>query len=161
MKKIFPYLIINIAVSAVTMLAVILIWNATHPAPPTEPVAYPPSGETSSVDASSLPPLSEKTVEIQTVFMPGERDYEKISLKNVSDEPVDLTGWSLSNDRNSDFTFPSLTLYPNGAVDVYSLAGVNTAVELFWNSDKAIWSAGGKAVLYDSANQVRSQFSIP
>ncbi len=158
MKKIFPYLLINIAVSAITMLAVILIWEALHPSP-----LAAESGDEILITTGStqLPPLTQKTIEIQSVFMPGEVNYEKISLKNVGQEPIDMTDWVLNNGSNDKFIFPALTIYPNGAVDVYSIAGVNTAVELFWNAPEAVWKPGGKAVLLDSNGQERSRYAIP
>ncbi|MRR29323.1 lamin tail domain-containing protein, partial [bacterium] len=110
---------------------------------------------------TQLPPLTEKTVEIQSVFMPGEVNYEKINLKNVGQVPIDMTGWTLSNGSQDKFTFPALTIYPEGAVDVFSIAGVNTAVELFWNAPEAIWKPGGKAILLDSSGQERSRYQIP
>jgi hypothetical protein len=158
MKKIFPYLLINVAVSAITMLAVILIWNALHPSP----LAAATDNEIPITTGSTqLPPLTQKTIEIQSVFLPGEVNYEKINLKNVGDKPIDMTDWVLSNGSNDKFTFPALTIYPDGAVDVYTIAGVNTAVELFWNAPEAIWKTGGKAVLLDSKGQERSRYLIP
>ncbi|HCS41018.1 MAG TPA: hypothetical protein DIW44_15750 [Anaerolineaceae bacterium] len=158
MKKIFPYLLINVAVSAATMLVVILIWNALHPSP----LAAVSGGEIPITTGSTqLPPLTEKTVEIQSVFLPGEINYEKISLKNIGDQPIDMTDWILSNGSNDKFIFPALTIFPKGAVDVYSVAGVNTAVELFWNAPEAVWKSGGKAILLDSKGQERSRYLIP
>lgn len=158
MKKILPYLLINIAVSAITMLAVILIWNAFHPSP-----LATVSGDNIAITTGSteLPPLTQKTIEIQSVYMPGEINYEKLSLKNVGQVPIDMTDWVLSNGSQEKFTFPTLTIYPNGAVDVYSIAGVNTAVELFWNASEAVWKPGGKAVLLDRNGKERSRFVIP
>jgi hypothetical protein len=158
MKKILPYLLINIVVSAITMLAVILIWNAFHPSP-----LATVSGDEIAITTGSteLPPLTQKTIEIQSVYMPGEVNYEKISLKNVGQVPIDMTDWMLSNGSKVKFTFPALTIYPNGAVDIYSIAGFNTAVELFWNAPEAVWKPGGKAVLFDSNGQERSRYAIP
>lgn len=160
MKKIFPYLLINIGVSAITMLGVILIWNALHPSPlaAVDGNAVP---ITTGQQSSDLPPLSQKTIEIQSVYMAGETNYEKISLKNVADTPIDMTDWILSNGSKEKFTFPALTIYPNGAVDVYSNAGVNTAVELYWNAPGAVWKSGGNAILLDSSGQERSHYLIP
>jgi len=161
MKKILPYLLINVAVSAVTMLAVILIWSVFHPLPFKGDPADEVSALASQPTQTSLPPLDHATIEIQSVFLPGEKDYEKITIKNVSPDPVDLTGWSLKNDAGDQFIFPALTLYPNGALDVWTKAGVNTAVELFWNAPKAVWVKGGNALLFDSAGQERSSFPVP
>jgi len=161
MKKILPYLLINVAVSAATMLGVILIWNALHPSPiqagSLEELIAPPVKNA----GQPLPPLDEPLLEIQSVFLPGDKDYEKISLKNISTEPVDLSGWSLVNQTQEIFTFPSLTLYPNGALEVWTKAGVNTAVELFWNAPEALWKSGEYALLLDSAGQERTRYLIP
>jgi len=158
MKKIFPYLLINIAVSAITMLAVILIWNAFHPSPL---AAVDENNVPITTGSTQLPPLSKKTIEIQSVYMAGEINYEKISLKNVGDSPIDMTDWSLSNGTKDKFTFPALTLYPNGAVDIFTMAGANSAVALYWNAPAAVWKSGGKAVLLDSSGQERSSYLIP
>ncbi len=161
MKKILPYLFINIAVSAATMLGVILIWNALHPSPiqagSVEDLITLPVENA----GQSLPPVDEPVLEIQSVFLPGDKDYEKISLKNISTEPVDLSGWFLVNQAEEKFIFPSLTLYPNGALEVWTKAGVNTAVELFWNAPKALWKSGEYALLLDSAGQERARYLIP
>ena len=161
MKKILPYLLINVAVSAITMLAVILIWSAFHPSPLKGDSVSDFTSANAHPTETSLPSLDQPTVEIQSVFLPGEMDYEKISIKNVSEAPVDLTGWSLTNDEDDRYVFPTLTLYPNGALEVWTKAGINTAVELFWNAPNAIWSSGGRAILLDSAGQERSRLSIP
>jgi micrococcal nuclease len=140
------------------MLTVILIWNAFHPSP----LAVVNGNEIPITTGSTqLPPLSKKTIEIQSVYMPGEMDYEKINLKNVGDIPIDISGWTLSNASKEKFTFPSLTIYPNGAVDVYSAPGVNSAVELFWNAPAAVWKSGEEAVLLDNTAQERSRYLIP
>lgn len=160
MKKILPYLLLNIAVSAITTLAVILIWNAAHPAV-SSTASLDGLLTTTQPTAIILPPLDEKTIEIQSVFLPGELNYEKINLKNVGVDPINLSGWKLSNAEGDELTLPELTLYPNGAVDIYSRAGINTAVELFWNASHAIWWSGGSAILLDSEENERSRYSIP
>lgn len=161
MKKILPYLLLNIAVSAITMLGVILIWNAFHPRPEVKNGQGGLTTAPTEDAVSILPAAGEKSVEIQSVFLPGELNYEKIALKNVSDSPVDLTGWSLTNEGGDKFVFPTLTLYPDGAVEVYSGVGINTAVELYWNAPDAVWKSGTRALLLDSAGAERSQYLIP
>jgi hypothetical protein len=160
-KKLLPYLLLNIAVSAVTMLAVILIWNAFHPVVKSTVGLDGLLTGAGEATLAALPPLDQKTVEIQSVFMPGEVDYEKVSLKNIGGEAVNLSGWSVNNSEGEQLILPALILYPDGAVDVYSRAGINTAVELYWNASEAIWRVGDTAILLDSAGDERSQFLIP
>lgn len=161
LKKLFPYLVLNVVVSALAMLAVLLIWNSLHPKPEFIEAPISSDSDPSAPVSSTVPPLEEKTVEIQSIFLPGEYGYEKLSLKNVSADPVELTGWRVTNSKGDSFTFPALTLYPNGAVDVYSSAGINTAVALYWNHDQAVWLTGETASLLDSAGNVRSTYSVP
>ncbi len=161
MKKILPFLLLNVFVSALTMLGVILIWNAFHPSVTSKTNLDNLLLDPTQTSAAPLPPLDDKIIEIQSVFLPGEAQYEKISLKNVSDEPVDLTGWKLVNAKEDDFVFPALTLYPEGAIDIYTHTGINTAVELFWNQTTPCWQSGESAVLLDSAGNQRSSYLIP
>jgi hypothetical protein len=160
-KKMIPYLLLNIAISAVTMLAVILIWNALHPSMVDTKNLNALISTPAQTKAADLPPLDQKTIEIQSVFLPGDLEDEKINLKNVGSSPIDLAGWGLSNSQGDQYVLPALTLYPNGAVDIYSKAGINTAVELYANSAQAFWKSGETAVLTDSAGNERSRYSVP
>ncbi len=160
-RKILPYLLLNVAISAAAMLIVILIWNATHPVAVFTGNMDELLATSVPAEQLALPPLDQKSIEIVSVFLPGEVNYEKISLKNVTKKPVDLSGWVLLNEEGDEFTFPELTLYPDGAVDVYSIAGVNTAVELFWKASHAIWQSGKNAILLDSEGQERFRYAIP
>jgi hypothetical protein len=163
MKKILPYLLLNILVSAVTMLSVILIWNATHKTPVTFGSGNTPSPAIQSTDhyQPTLPPLNVRTIEIQSVLVPGDLANEKVVIKSVSENKLDLTGWSLTDAQDHSFTFPALSIYPGGAVTIYSRAGVNSAVELFWASDKPLWYTGEVVTLVDSAGNPRTDFTIP
>ena len=160
-KKILPYLLLNIVVSALTMLAVILIWNALHPVSKYQTPTELENVTLFATEQAPLPPLDVQPIEIQSVFLPGEADYEKISLKNTSSDPVNLSGWTISNNRGDWFMFPAFTLYPDGVINVYSHAGFNNTVELFWNASHAVWQSGGEAVLSDPEGNERFRFQIP
>ncbi len=160
-KKILPYLLLNIVISALTMLAVILIWDATHPASQIQTSAQNNALELLTTEKAPLPPLNVQPIEILSVFLPGDVEYEKISLKNVWSDPVNLSGWTLENEKGDEYIFPAFTLYPDGMVNVFSHAGFDTTVELFWNAPHAIWLIGGEAVLSDSEGNERYRFTIP
>jgi hypothetical protein len=163
MKKILPYLLLNIFLSALTMLGVILIWNATHKTPkqPAFGLPIPLQTTKSATIQSTLPALNEKTVAIQSVLVSGDLANEKVILKSVSSAALDLSGWSILDQQGHRFTFPAFSIYPDGAVSIYSRAGINSAVELFWGSDQALWSSGETVSLLDSANNSRSTYTIP
>ena len=160
-KKIFPYLLLNIVLSAVTMLAVILIWNALNPASQCQTQTLSDGSDLLSTEPARLPPMNIQPIEIQSVFLPGDVEYEKVSLKNTWSDPVNLSGWILSNNRGDEFIFPTFTLYPDGVINIYSHAGFNNTVELYWNAPAAVWQPGGVAILTDAEGNERFRFSIP
>jgi hypothetical protein len=163
MKKILPYLILNIIVSALTTLAVILIWNAAHPTAPSKIITSgnPPSQSNTTKVNATLPALDRKTIEIQNVIVPGDLQNERVVIKNVSDFQIDLDGWVLQDQQNHSYMFPSMILYPGGAVSVWSRAGTNLALELYWGSDTSVWVNGEKVKLLDPQNNLRSEYLIP
>ncbi len=110
---------------------------------------------------STLPAKDEPTVEIQLVVGVGELDYERVQLVSVSDVPVELTGWELTDGKDLVYTFPSVKLYPGGSIHLFSKAGTDTSIELFWKKPAAIWSSGDKIELIDPAGNTRAQYSVP
>ena len=160
MKKFFPYLLLNIVVSALTMLSVLLIWNVSHPI----------SSAVLEEDALSilatpdktvqpLPAMNARTVEITAIFMPGDIEFEKLTIHCTADSPINLEGWSITDGQGNKYIFPSLMIFPDGAVDLFSHSGINSAVELFWNSSDAIWSSGEIAILRDYEGNTRFRFT--
>ncbi len=76
---------------------------------------------------------------------------EYFTLENTGTAPVDLGGWTVSNERGEVFQFPDGTILSVGAiVFVHSGAGVDTADILYWNADGPVWhDQSGIAVLRD------------
>ena len=161
MRKLFPYLLINIVVSAATVTAVLLIWNATHRIPEMQGQAEMPLTEIQSLPTPTLPPLDEDTVEIILVVGAGDISSERVQLNSVSQSPVNLQGWELEDEDKNVFLFPSFTIFPEGAILLYSKAGVNTANELFWNQPEAVFSSGERIRLSDAAGNLRFEYRVP
>jgi hypothetical protein len=59
------------------------------------------------------------------------------------------------------FTFPQLTLFEGGAVDLYTKDGQLTPVILFWGLDKPVWESGEKVTLLDSQGKVHATYLVP
>lgn len=161
MRKILPYLILNMIVSAATVLLVLVIWQQTHnktePIIPIPEAATPVAGQA----RSTLPPADEPTVEIQLVVGVGELDYERVQLVSVSDVPVELTGWELTDGKDLIYTFPLVKLYPGGSIHLFSKAGTDTSIELFWRKPAAVWSSGDRIELIDPEGNTRAQYNVP
>ncbi len=76
---------------------------------------------------------------------------EYFTLENTGTAPVDLGGWTVSNERGEVFRFPDgYTLAVGAVVFVHSGAGVDTGNVLYWNAAVPIWNDDSDiAVLYD------------
>jgi len=76
---------------------------------------------------------------------------EYFTMENTGTGPVDLTGWTVSNERGEIFRFPDGYVLAVGAVVfVHSGAGTNTGNVLYWNASGPVWNDQSDiAVLYD------------
>jgi hypothetical protein len=78
---------------------------------------------------------------------------EEITLQNQGDETVDMTGWTLRNEKRVGYTFPEgFELRPGATVTVRSGCGDDTADELYWCSDREIWDNNKGAATLLSAD---------
>ncbi|WP_297506573.1 lamin tail domain-containing protein [Thermococcus sp.] len=80
---------------------------------------------------------------------------EYVVLKNIGDEPANLTGWKLlGNGRRSrrhPFIFPPFVLQPGATVTIHTGRGTNTETDLYWGMRRPVWrNRGDTAYLYDS-----------
>lgn len=161
MRKIFPYLILNFVVSAAAVLLVLVIWDNTHKAPAVQDA---PNGSVSFSVArptSTLPPMDEKTIEVQTVIGPGDIESERVLLASDSQNPVNLQGWELTDGKEDRYVFPSVTIYPGGGINLYTKAGTDSSIELYWKKPAPIWSSGEEILLRDTAGNTRATYLIP
>lgn len=160
-RRILPYLVLNMIVSAVTVLLVLVIWQQTHKEPARQAPQQAAEKPVAAQPASTLPPLDEDTVEIQMVVGAGDIEYERVQLVSASENPVEMTGWQLSDGRGNVYTFPSFKLYPGGSVNLFTAAGADTSIELYWNRAEAIWESGRTVELADSDGNRRAKYRIP
>lgn len=163
MKKLLPYLLLNIVVSALTMLLVLVIWDKARPTPNILLAPDLPSQNStiSSTPTFSLPPLDAPVIEIQAVIVPGDLEAERILIRSVSSSAILLTGWKVDNGNGQEYTFPSLTLYPGGVIALYSKTGENTAIDVYWGLSQAAWNSGAAVTVSDSAGNKRIEYIIP
>jgi competence protein ComEC len=76
-------------------------------------------------------------------------------------QPVNLEGWTLSDRQDNVYTFPGILLWSNDAsVRVHTGLGENTATDLYWKLDKAIWEAGDKATLADKSEKIIAVYEL-
>ncbi len=161
-KRLLPYLLLNILVSAAATYGVLTWWNLNH-APVIVPGLAQPSPATPlpTVSSSSLLPLGVPVIEIGEVTAAGNLSNEAVLLRRVGEGELRLNGWRLDDNAGHRFTFPDIVLYKGGAVRVFTRAGSNAVNELYWGQDRAVWAAGRTVTLYDETGNSRAALTIP
>jgi len=164
-KKTLPFILLNVLVSAATMLTVLYFWQPDNPlsrSEPTQPIITPIQGTKSpSTAAPTAQTIDSQQISLDGVFGVGDIKVEYILLRNRGENAINLAGWRISADDGRDYRFPNLTLNPNGAVRVYSGLGTDTVIELYWNSDTALWASSDLLTLLDSQGNEHTQFTVP
>lgn len=164
MKKILPYLLLNVVVSAATVLIVLLIWNAAHPilqAADGNAVGTNSLPAVTGQPTATLPAIGEVLFEVQNVIGSGDLENEHLHVLYLGKEPLNIQNWTLLDGRKSVYTFPVFVLFKGGAFDLYSKAGSNSAIELYMGLPGSIWASGEQITLRDPEGNVRLSLKIP
>ena len=129
--------------------------TATVP-PPTEIAARPSPIPTEPVAAG------QGQIAIAAVTDPGALETEAVQIVNNGAELQSLQGWKLRDEDGNVYTFGDVGIFGEGAgILLYSRAGTNSALELFWGLDEAAWRSGETLTLWNAAEQVVATFVVP
>jgi len=81
---------------------------------------------------------------------------EYFTLQNKGDEIVDLSGWTVENERGLAFRIPNgVSLAPNAVIYVHSGSGSNTTGILYWHASEPVWNdTSDLAVLRDAEGTI-------
>jgi LysM repeat protein len=90
----------------------------------------------------------------------GDLATERVQLKLNGSGDISLRGWQLKDEDGNTFTFPELTLYGGGQVDVYTKTGQSTVNFLYWNLEAPVWRSGETATLVDAQGDVRATYTV-
>jgi hypothetical protein len=137
--------------------------TATNTLQPGNPIS--PTMQTAPVSGTN--PISTQAlslgslVAITNVFGMGDLATEKVRLEPQGQTGVSLSGWKLTDGRGHTYTFPDLTLYPGGTVDVHSGPGSDDVVSLYWGLDQPIWATGRTVKLLNGQGSIQATFVIP
>ena len=120
------------------------------------------TAENNTVLSATLPPTSESSLlKIVTVIGINDLATEHLQIQSTNPEALSLEGWRLETNDGQIYTFPKITLFEFGAVDLYSRAGINSVVALYWGRSAPIFQSGDQAIIYDSEGNVQAVYSIP
>jgi LysM repeat protein len=103
----------------------------------------------------------EPQVVIDSVIGAGVLANERILIRRTGDGELSLAGWRLTDGKGNEYIFPQLTLYKDGAINIHTLSGQNTVVDLFWGLTSPIWGPGKVITIYDSQNNLRETYTMP
>lgn len=111
---------------------------------------------------STSPPTPESgKVKIVTIVGVDDLATEHLQIQSINPEALSMEGWRLETNDGQVYIFPKITLFEYGAVDLYSRAGINSVVALYWGRSTPVFQAGDQAVIYDAENNVQAVYSIP
>lgn len=110
--------------------------------------------------ATELPPGVVR-VQVARVLNPGDVTNEAVEILNEGTSVARLEGWTMVNERTGEeFAFPALNLFPQGAVTVYTGAGEDTAIDIYWGRDAAVWEIGDIVRLFDADGELQAEYEI-
>ena len=118
------------------------------------------SDEPKASQAIILAP-EDSNIKIASIVGVDDLATEHIQIRSVSSDALPLEGWRLETDDGLVFIFPNITLFEYGAIDLYSHAGINSVVALYWGRSTPVFESGDRAVIYDAEDNVQAIYSIP
>jgi|WetSurMetagenome_2_1015567.scaffolds.fasta_scaffold177137_2 hypothetical protein len=161
MKKLFPYLLLNIIVSAVTTLAVLMAWDALHVREqrPVEPSSVQPTAAVVVLQPTPLP-VDAVVIRVESVVGVGDVQNELVRLVREGSGDLPLEGWTLQDENGNKYTFPKVD-FITGAIEVHTGSGPDTAVELHWGQTASVWQPGETVKVFDPQGVLRASYQIP
>ncbi len=149
-RRLVLYLLLNALVSIVVSGAILFIYDRAY-------------HKTDCGTGVTIPTLVADDVKIDIVSISGTGVLasETVVIQNNGSETVLLTGWTLKDNEGNIYTFPQLSLYPGGTVQVHTGSGKDTASDLYWQRSSPVWESGILAALYDTQNIARAFFRVP
>lgn len=160
-RKLILYLLLNVFVSACVTGGILFWYDRNYRSASLSPVQPAlPAASQNGVPASS-DPNKDIPVEIVSIVGAGTLDAEWVVVRNAGSEAVNLSSWQLRDSDRNVFVFPNLTLNPNGAVQVHTISGTNTVIDLYWGLNNPVWESGEEAQLLDPNGNVRAVYQVP
>ncbi len=158
-RRLVYYLLLNVFVSACVTSA-ILYWYDRNYRAVTLPQAAAPAAS-NATGAATAQNVQQGTLKIVSVVGAGTLTAETVAIQYRGEGELDLTGWQIKDADGNTFTFPPFKLFKNGAVQVHTASGTNTAIDLYWGQRSAVWQSGETAILTDAQGNVQDSYPVP
>jgi hypothetical protein len=162
-RRLFLYLLLNVFVSACVTGAILFWYDQNYRAAvaPVSQVAVPVQSNATANPLETLSSDAQVQVEIVSVTGAGTLELEVVIVRYNGEGELELANWQLKDDDGNVFTFPKLTLYTDGAVQVHTNSGPATVVDLYMGHREPIWESGEVAKLFDPQDNVRAMYRVP
>jgi LysM repeat protein len=111
-----------------------------------------------------IPQRPNSGVFIKSVVGYGDLESEHVLIEHSGEGDISLVGWRLEEAGGQVYIFPQtseLTLFGGGAVSVYTKAGQDTVIELYWELDTPVWHSGATVVLRNAQGTVVDTYVVP
>jgi hypothetical protein len=86
---------------------------------------------------------------------------EAVQIANDGNMMIALQGWRLEKEGGPAYTFGNLLLNPGSGLILYTGAGTDTNVALYWNRTTPLWERGSVARLINAQGQEVSRLTAP
>ena len=174
-RRIVYFLLLNVLISAVTTWTVVTVFlrNVSPQAEQSPPTLVRQTASPDGEIVITLPAVSgsdpvdedieviPEVLEIERVIGIGELDTERVIIQHIGEKEVSLLNWQIQDQNGHVYTFPALTIFKGGNVNIFTRKGTSTVVDLYWGLDEAIWQAGEKAFLLDPQGEIKAVYTIP
>jgi|GEM_PF-2109622 len=129
------------------MVVATYVYPTNSPTPTSTPVGTPTATPTAYPVGSSPATATVRITYIEFDPVGDDLDGEHVLIKNFGDLPLEMTGWTLSDEKNSSYKFLTFTLQSQNVVTVWIKVGTNDAGNLYWNDSRSIWNNDGDTAL--------------
>jgi hypothetical protein len=154
-RKLAYYLLLNVLVSACVTSGILYWYDRNYRAASLPPLAAP--------DATGTPRANVQSgaIQIVSVVGAGTVSTESVVLRYNGSGELDLSGWQLKDADGNTYIFPPFKLVKNGAVQVHTAGGTDTAIDLYWGLRDAVWGSGETALLVDPQGELQDSYPVP
>jgi hypothetical protein len=151
-KRLLYYLFVNVIVSACVTAGILFIYDRFY-----RPAALP-----QAIAGQPTPQAGAATnMEITSVVGAGISSSETVILRNTGAGQADLKNWKLQDQDANIYTFADVVLLAGSSIQLHTLPGQDTQIDLYWGLTAPLWRSGETATLFDPGGTVRSIYQIP
>lgn len=144
------------------LVVTVMVVITTTPSPAPTQTDEPAKGElTPTPTPAALPPTAANSqVEIIDVISAGDVSSEGITIRN-NGNTLDITGWQLQDLEGNTYTFPEQILFSNATVTVFTRAGDNTPIALYWGRIQPVFTgANDTLVLLNADSEIQAVYEL-